>query len=163
MCVYLHAKVFWHNSNESWREGPTNTSKRTPKKPTQIKVNLIFWRWYCIHKYIYFDSVLYYGCGQANLGMPKVVCIIKSAICQKWNELWRWFFTSGKASTETPNWFKHFKKMKSLLLETQNSFNQSDCLTLSHKISPEWLGLLISFFVRQFKIMTEIYWVSFGY
>ena len=62
------------------------------------------------------------------------------------------------------NWSSYFKQFKSLVLKfwAQDSLCQSDCLILSHQISPEWLVLLTSVFARQFSIMIETYLISVG-
>ena len=39
-----------------------------------------------------FNSVYWYRCGQAHLGMSQVTSNTESATCQDWIELWYWFF-----------------------------------------------------------------------
>ena len=60
-------------------------------------------------------------------------------------------------SIEAANLFSYFKQFNKLFIElwAENSLYLLDCFILSHKISPEWLGLLTSFLLRQFSIMIE--------
>ena len=51
--------------------------------------------------------------------------------------------------------FSYFKQSLVPEFLAQNPFCQSDCLILLTGISPEWHGLLASFFARQSSIMME--------
>ena len=77
--------------------------------------------------------------------------------------LWWWFLCTGRH--ETANWSSYFKHLNSLVRELwhQKFHSQSDCLIFLHKVSPEWLDLLTSFAARQFSVMIETNWISFGH
>ena len=56
-----------------------------------------------------FNWVHSYECGQAHLGLPKIILNIKFAIYQDSIELWCCFFAYGQVSTKTANWYSDFK------------------------------------------------------
>ena len=70
-------------------------------RKVNLGIELIFWMWLGIHKCIYLIQSS--GCGQTNLGMPKVITIIKSTICLRLTWTMILFLAFGLASRETTN------------------------------------------------------------
>ena len=73
-----------------------------------------------ISKMNLYVSMYPYGCGQAHLGMLKLIFNIESAIFQDWIDLGWWFFAFGQACIETANSLGYFKQFNSLVLSFAN-------------------------------------------
>ena len=101
------------------------------------------------------DSVHSYGCSQALLGVPRVIPTIHVMSRLDWAKMLIFRILVGiRRNIKLIQSFRVVWQSASWAWP-QNSLRQSIYLILSHKISPEWLELLTSFFMRQFSMMIE--------